>query len=499
MKLSSNPETSGRYHTDWLNMMYPRLKLARNLLTDDGVIFISIDEHEINNLLNLCNDIFGEFNFIENFIWIKNSTKNLSKTTSTNHEYIVCYCKNKDVVEEKQIFRKKKECLDEVYSLLNIASSQNKSLSETQEILRKFYKDNPNLKGISMYNNIELDSLNKNHFQVYRLSDISAPKSTGKSATYDVIHPITNKKCKVPSRGWGFTEETMKEHIKNNLIYFYDDETHVPQFKRYLNNVETEVIKSTFKDFTEGKKELITLFGEAYFDNAKPTTLFENFMNVHNDSLILDFFSGSSTIAHSIMKFNAKDNGNRKFILVQIAEEANEKSEAFKAGYENICEIGKERIRRAGDKIKSKSNNNDLDIGFKVFKLDSSNLNKWDPDYDNVQQKLLDSVDNVISGRSELDLVYEIMIKYGIDLSLAIEEYNCGKWTIYSVGYGALLVCLDNNITKEIADFIIKLKNKLDPLTLRVVFKDNGFKSDCDKTNIKETLKINDIDEFITI
>ena len=489
IKLTTNAETHGRYHSNWLNMMYPRLKLARNLLTDDGAIFISIDENEFYNLKKLCDLIFGEENFIENFIWIKNSTKNLSKTTSTNHEYILAYAKNIDIISEKSIFRVLKPGLKEVKNILETANKNTWSIEKTENELNNFYKKNPKLKGISSYKRVDYVDVNgEEMLNVFTLSDLSAPKSSGKSDTYDIIHPITQKVCKTPSRGWLFKKIKMMECINNNLIYFYDDETHVPRFKRYLDTVSTDVIKSTFEDFTDGKKELMKLFdGNTYFDNAKPTSVIKKFIELFDNSIILDFFSGSATLAQSIFDLN---NGN-KFILVQIPELTDEKSEAFKAGYKTICELGKERIRRSGDKIVEESGNNDLDIGFKVFKLDSSNLKKWDPDYNNVQQSL--TIDNIKEDRTNEDLVYEIMLKYGIDLTYPIEKHN----NIYSIGFGALIICLDNNITKEITDEILKLTNNSS--TSRVVFKDSGFKSDADKTNIKEILKTNNIDEFITL
>lgn len=490
IKLTSNPETAGRYHSAWLNMMYPRLKLARNLLTDDGAIFISIDENEFYNLKKLCDLIFGEENFIENFVWIKNSTKNLSKTTSTNHEYILAYAKNIDIISEKSIFRVLKPGLKEVKTILDTANKNQWSIEKTENELNKFYKNHPELKGISSYKRVDyVKKGDKEILNVFALDNMSAPKSTGKAATYDVIHPITGKVCKCPTTGWRYTESKMKEHIKNNLVYFYDDETHVPRFKRYLDTVTTDIIKSTFEDFTDGKKELMKLFdGNTYFDNAKPTTVIKKFIELFDDgSIILDFFSGSATLAHSIFDLNK----NYKFILVQIPESTNENSEAFKAGYKTICELGKERIRRAGDKIVKETNNNYLDIGFKVFKLDSSNLEKWEPDYNNLQQSLI--VDEIKKDRTDEDLIYEIMLKYGIDLTLPIKTYD----DIYSIGFGALIICLSNNITKEITDRILEISEKSS--VSRVVFKDSGFASDADKTNIKEILKTNHIDEFITI
>lgn len=230
------------------------------------------------------------------------------------------------------------------------------------------------------------------------------------------------------------------------------------------------------------------------FDFSKPVLLIERLIELgttHRNQIVLDFFSGSATTAHSLFKLNSENNLNRKFILVQIPEETSEKSEAYKSGYRNICEIGKERIRRAGDIIIEKSGNTDLDIGFKVFKLDYSNLEKWEPDFNNIQQSLI--VDEIKKDRTNEDLVYEIMLKYGIDLTLPIEKHD----NIYSIGYGALVICLDDYITKEVTDKILEIVN--DSSIARVVFKDSGFASDADKTNIKEILKTNHIDEFITI
>ena len=230
-----------------------------------------------------------------------------------------------------------------------------------------------------------------------------------------------------------------------------------------------------------------------FFSFPKPIDLIEFIQKVGSDknSIILDFFGGSSSTAHAVFKINAEENSNRRFILVQIPETTDEKSEAYNEGYENICEIGKERIRRVGDSIVKKSGDKNLDIGFKVFKLDSSNLEKWDPDFNNLQQSLM--VDNIKEDRTNEDLVYEIMLKYGIDLTLPIEEHN----NIYIIGYGALVICLDDNITKEITKDILKFTENAS--TSRVVFKDSGFNSDSHKTNIKEILKTNNIDEFITI
>lgn len=363
-------------HSEWLNMMYPRLKLAGDFLADDGVIFISIDEHEICNLQKLCDEIFGKENFIENFIWIKNSTKNLSKTTSTNHEYILCYSKNRNLIENELIFKVKKPGIDEVKQIIEQANSEKWSVSQTEQKLKEFYKSRKDLKGISMYNKVELrkylDSAQK-YLKVYAIDNISAPNPIGQSNRYEVIHPKTGLPCKCPTSGWRFTRETMDKLIKENRIYFYDDESKIPRYKRFLDTVETETIKSTFEDFNDGKKQLMNLFdGKTLFPNSKPSSLIEKIIKLSkSNDILLDFFSGSATTAHAVMQLNAEDGGNRKFIMVQCPENepGYEKSIAFKEGYKNICEIGKERIRRAGKKIIEETGKTDLDIGFRVLKL----------------------------------------------------------------------------------------------------------------------------------
>lgn len=286
----------------------------------------------------------------------------------------------------------------------------------------------------------------------------------------------------------------LDELDEDNRIYWGNGNI-IPRLKKFLNEpapvTPSSVMMSMFTQ-TEAINSLKEL--NLNFDNPKPINLIKWFLEMIDDDefIVLDFFSGSATTAHATIQLNSEDDGNRKFIMVQLPEIININSKAYKSGYKNICEIGKERIRRAGDKILEKSDNKDLDIGFKVFKLDSSNLEKWDPDYDNLEQTLLTNKENIKPDRTELDLIYEIMLKYGIDLTLPIEKIN----SIYSIGYGALLICLEDDITKEIAKEIIKLKS--DNIT-RVVFKESGFKSDADKTNIKENLRINNINEFITI
>ena len=291
----------------------------------------------------------------------------------------------------------------------------------------------------------------------------------------------------------------------------------MPRIKRFLSEVKQGITPMTVwkhQDVGHSQKasqDLKKLFdNNAYFTYPKPVELINRILELYTDkdSLILDFFSGSATTAHAVMQLNAEDinaedGGNRKFIMVQLPEATDEKSEAYKDGYKNICEIGKERIRRAGEKIKEKNkdkeNIENLDIGFKVLKLDTSNIRKWQPDYDNLEQSLFDHVDNFVEGRTDLDVVYEIMLKYGLDLTYPVDEFTIADKKVYSIGFGMLMICLDNEITTEVAKGILEKIKELAPESTRVVFKDNGFKTDSNKTNIKEILKCGGIEEFITL
>ena len=311
-------------------------------------------------------------------------------------------------------------------------------------------------------------------------------------------------------RCWLYTKDKLMEVIADNRIWFGEDGGNVPRVKRFLSEVKQGLTPMTIWKYTEvghsqdAAQKLKALFdGKDYFDYPKSIDLIKRCLQLYTErgSLVLDFFSGSATTAHAVMQLNAEDGGNRKFIMVQLPEPTDEDSEAYKAGYMNICEIGKERISRAGEKIKEEIGleAQNLDIGFKVFKLDSSNIRKWQPDFNNIEQSLLDYVDNYVEGRTELDVVYEIMLKYGLDLTYPVDEFTIAQKKVYSIGFGMLMICLDDEITTEVAKGILGKIKELSPESSRVVFKDNGFKSDSNKTNIKEILKSGGIEEFITI
>ena len=478
-RLSSNVETSGRYHSNWLNMMYPRLRLARNLLSEDGVIFISIDDNEVDNLKKICNEIFGEDNFFACVSWHKNyASANDSRTFSNVLDFILIYRKS-DMFKRNLLPR-----------------------TEKQNSLYKY--DCGDGKGRWRPDNLSVKSY---------------------SANYD--YPILNPKTGVsydPPRGrcWVSNKETIQSWIKEGRVFFGQNGDGAPQLKRYLSEVQQGIVPTTYWSYEdcghndEARKEIKALFDKPPFDTPKPTKLLKQIVTIGAgpDSVVLDFFSGSATTAHAVMKLNAEDGGNRKFIMVQLPEPTDEKSGAYKAGYKTISDIGKERIRRAGEMIKSELKSeqsgklaldgktidpDSLDIGFRVFKLDSSNIRKWNPDYDNLEDSLFDHINNYVESRTELDVVYEIMLKYGLDLTYSVDEYTFAGKKVYSIGLGALLICLDEEITTDVATGMVELKKKVDPEMIRVVFRDNGFQDDSSKTNIKEILKSGGIDEFVTI
>jgi adenine-specific DNA-methyltransferase len=485
--ISTNTETSGRYHTDWLNMMYPRLRLARNLLADDGVIFISIDDNELHNLRKICDEVFGEDNFVGLIVWSKKRKGSfLSKGIISTTEYILAYAKSPalqglyggkaDESESQPIIKRTNKS-----SILNIPGMVINTKLEDGIYQKGIYGDNIN--PVELLDDVVVkDGLITNRFSI--------------KAPFIWSQRMFDEQLELGAK---FIINTINFQIR---VYKVSREDDYKGLNSYVNGVE---IKGTNEDAYEELEGIFDI--KRLFDYSKPTNLIcylaKAATHFYKDAIILDFFSGSATTAHAVMQLNAEDGGNRKFIMVQLPEPTDEKSEAYKAGYKNICEIGKERIRRAGGKIKEeykdKENIENLDIGFKVFKLDTSNIRKWQPDYDNLEQSLLEYVDNYVEGRTELDVVYEIMLKYGLDLTYPVDEFTIEQKKVYSIGFGMLMICLDNEITTEVAKGIIAKIKELSPESSRVVFKDNGFKSDSNKTNIKEILKSGGIEEFITI
>ena len=451
----ANPETSGRYHTDWLNMMYPRLILARNLLTDDGVIFISIDDSEQDNLKKLCNEVFGEENFVANIIWEKKfAPQNDAKWFSENHDHILCFAKNKENLSVRLLPR--------------------------SEEMNERYK-NPDNDPRGSWTSGDL-----------------LRKDEQSSGVYTITTPNGTKYNPPSGRSWRVSQTKLQEMIRDNRIWFGEDGGNVPRIKRFLSDVQDGIKSQTIWNHSEvghnqeASQELRKLFeGGAFFDTPKPVRLLKRILylvSTGND-LILDFFSGSATTAHAVMQLNAEDGGSRKFVMVQLPEVCAEETEAAKAGYKNICEIGKERIRRAAKKIKEENPLFAGDMGFKVFKLDTSNIIPWNPDPDNIELTMRNAVENMLVGRTRQDLLYEVLLKCNLPLTLPIEENKFGQNTVYIVGAGALAICLDQSIPQTIAEEIVKLRDKYAPIVpMQVVFRDNGF-TDVAKTNVLQILK----------
>lgn len=501
--ISSNPETNGRYHTDWLNMMYPRLKLARNLLKMNGVIAISIDEKEVHNLKKVCDEVFGEENFAGEIIW-KNSSKNDQDYISIQHEYILVYVRDKNI--NKGNWLEKKEGLDEIYKAFD--SFKAKHGNDWDEIHKEalaWYKQFPESNPI--YASKHYGWLDEKG--VYFASDISGPNHG--QYVYDLKHPITGKVCKTPASGWRYPEETMLQRVSDNLVHFGLDESTIPNNKTYLKDTEYQSVTSIrYKDGRVASKNLTKLFGENIFTNPKdPDLMFELFKSfeVSGDDLVLDFFAGSATTAESIFKLNQAIDTQCKFILVQFPEDLKETLKTATGGSKatikraiqylevkqlplNVCEIGKLRISLLKEKIKEKKPDYQSDLGFKVFKLDSTNIKPWDADFDTLDETFLEKmIGNIKPDRTERDVLYEVLLKYGLDLTLPITEHSIAGHKVFDIGMGALIICLSDDVSLEVVEGIAKLKEKLNPEIMRVVFKDSGFADDVVKTNAVQILK----------
>jgi adenine-specific DNA-methyltransferase len=513
-RLVVNPETAGRYHSDWLTMMYPRLKLARNLLTDDGVIFISIDDNEVHNLRKVCDEIFGEGNFVAQLIWERSFAPiNLKKHFSENHDFILVYSKS-------------------------INNTLSNGLPRTDDALKRYKNPDKDYRGVWQSDNLSV-----------------GPAISEK--IYEITTPGGRKVMPPDGRCWLLTKKRYEEFILDNRIWFGENGTNVPRIKRFLSEVKNTVTPFTIWKYSEvghsqdAAQSLKKLFdGKDYFNYPKSISLIERMVRLYStsDSIILDFFSGSATSAHAVIQLNAEDKGKRKYIQVQLPEATDKKSEAYKAGYSNICEIGKERIRRAGKKIVEEqrdiiinkktalekvingqlavseasgqvdnhrgfgtggrfvfpknvlidetaeqllaelnglqSNLDGLDTGFRVYRLDSSNMKEVYYRPQDYTQTLLDNLyNNVKADRSAEDLLTQVLLDWGLPLSLPIERVTIAGKEVFKVASNSLYACFDENIAADFAKAIAKEK------PLRVVFRDGSFKDDTAKVNVQQTLK----------
>lgn len=501
-RLFKNTDTNGRFHSDWCSMIYSRLMLARNLLTDDGVIFISIDENEVNTLKAICDEVFGASNFIAELIWSA-GRKNDSKYISVSHEYILCYFRNALWIKEhKVLWREKKQGLTDIYAEYDrLKKLYGEDCASIEKDLKGWYKSLPDghpAKDHSHYCRVDRNG-------IFFADNISWPGGGGPK--YQVLHPVTRKPVKIPSRGWLTNETTMKEWIAQGRVEFGKDENGVPTLKSYLKDREYSVPYSVFyKDGRAASKRLATLMGDKVFENPKDEEIIQRiiqFCGTDDGDVILDFFSGSATTAHAMFLADAEQNKHRKFILVQLPEpivpekEASEKAKKVAQNAvklldsigapHNICEIGKERIRRAGEKIKSESpmTTQDLDVGFRVLKLDDTNMKDVYYAPDDYDQGMLAGLEsNIKDDRTDLDLLFGCLIDWGLPLSLPYSSEQIDGCTVHTYNGGDLIACFDANIPESVVKEIAKRR------PLRAVFRDSGFASSPEKINVFEIFKL---------
>ena len=487
-RLIANTESNGRFHSDWLSMMYSRLRLARNLLKDDGVIAIHIDEHEYSNLEKMACEIFGEINNLGTIIWDKRNPKGDAKGIAYQHEQIIFFTKDISIFSEKCSFMRPKANAKKI--LLKVAQLIKKAGGVTENI-RSEYKEW--LRNQDFSGGEKAYSFIDDNGDVYRPVSMAWPNKKKAPDDYFIplVHPITGKKCPVPERGWRNPSLTMKKLQANDLILFGSDETTQPNRKYLLKENLDEKIPSLLY-FGGSDDDLLNQLG-IYFDNPKVVEVAKKLIQPianKKDNIVLDFFSGSATTAHAVMQLNAEDGGKRKFIMVQIPEPCDEKSEAYKAGFATIADIGKERIRRAGQKIKTENADKEgidqLDIGFRVLKIDSSNMNEvyYSPDQTN-QQDLLNLVDNIRADRSDEDLLFQILLDWGVDLTLPIVEKTIDEKTVFTVADNEIVACFDRQ--GGITEDFIKQLTASQPK--RVVFCDSGFADDSVKINVEQVFK----------
>lgn len=449
-RLSHNLESNGRFHTDWLNMIYPRLRIARDLLTEDGVIFISIDDNEVAQLRKNCDEIFGESNFVAQLVWERAfAPKNDAKYVSNSHDYVVMYAKNIDLFKIGRLPR-------------------------TTEADARYSNPDNDPRGVWQSDNLTVKTYSET-------GDFPITTPSGR-----VVEPPTG-------RCWRLSQNTFLERLHDNRIWFGSDGNGVPRIKRFLFELKFDGMSPTsimmFKDVghsQEGTQEVSKLLGGGYFDGPKPVRLLRRLLTLANlgkDSVVLDFFSGSATTAHAVMQLNAEDGEHRKFIMVQLPEVTDENSEAYKAGYKNICEIGKERIRRAGAKIKADSpmTTADLDVGFRVLKLDSSNMKDvyYTPDEfltaAQKQRDLFGFMDNIKNDRSSEDLLFQVMLDLDIPLSAKIRQDG----DVFYVGDNYLIACFEH----VDMDMLTEIAGKTPQYA---VFRDSSFLSDSAMVNFEQ-------------
>ena len=464
-RMFTNAESNGRFHTDWLNMIYPRLKVARDLLTDDGVIFISIDDNEVENLRKVCDEVFGEQNFVDCLHWKKKKQPSfLAKHTAKVMEYVIVYAKNTFKLEK--------------LSVEKVSDSNKKVININNKISSRIFKPGVRVKSEEQTGIIKAGVYTGRSMDVEYKNDIYYENGRTTNEV-EVVSKFSDSQSNIDT----FIQKDLL-YITKNFLLRRDVGEEAAEKRKSI----TDLLLNDYGDNQESDKEFLELFDKKYFDYTKPIKLIYNLVksNFTEEGIILDFFSGSATTAHAVMQLNSEDGGNRKFIMVQLPEKTDEKSEAFKAGYKNICEIGKERIRRAGKKIKKESplTTQDLDTGFRVLKLDSTNMQDiyYSPK-DISQADLFSQVDNVKPDRTGEDLLFQVMLELGATLDSKIETTTIAGKTIYNVAEGYLVACFDPDVTDDVVKAIAQMQPAY------AVLRDTSMKDDSTATNFEQIFK----------
>ena len=464
-RMFTNAESNGRFHTDWLNMIYPRLKVARDLLTNDGVIFISIDDNEVENLRKVCDEVFGEQNFVDCLHWKKKKQPSfLAKHTAKVMEYVIVYAKNTFKLEK--------------LSVEKVSDSNKKVININNKVSSRIFKPGVRVKSEEQTGIIKAGVYTGRSMDVEYKNDIYYENGRTTNEV-EVVSKFSDSQSNIDT----FIQKDLL-YITKNFLLRRDVGEEAAEKRKSI----TDLLLNDFGDNQESDKEFLELFDKKYFDYTKPIKLIYNLVksNFTEEGIILDFFSGSATTAHAVMQLNSEDGGNRKFIMVQLPEKTDEKNEAFKAGYKNICEIGKERIRRAGKKIKEESplTTQDLDTGFRVLKLDSTNMQDiyYSPK-DISQADLFSQVDNVKPDRTGEDLLFQVMLELGATLDSKIETTTVAGKTIYNVAEGYLVACFDPDVTDDVVKSIAQMQPAY------AVLRDTSMKDDSTATNFEQIFK----------
>lgn len=496
-RLVANAESNGRFHSDWLSMMYPRLRLARNLLKEDGAIFISIANHEVHNLRKVCDEIFGEANFVECITWNKRIPKN-DKGVGNIHDFILVYVKNDDVRNE---FYMRKDGLEDIDELISGLRRNQVPIADAEKEIKKLYKKQGYDRGITLYNSLDTD------YRLWGKINMSWPNANTFGPRYEVLHPKTKKPVQIPDRGWRWKEETFndaagrKDGIYSEVtelhdgsfrcgrIWFAKTEDQQPSSVTYLDKVNRFLLRSILSFKSDGGIEVENVFGgKNFFSYPKPTSLLKALLSAKSidpDDIFLDFFAGSGSTAHAVMQMSAEDKIPRRFIMVQMPEELGPGTEAAKAGFRTIADVSKERIRRSAELVRAEfPDSQKLDFGFRVMKADSSNMQDVFYRADDMDQAdLLTAVENVKPDRTAEDLLFQVLVDWGVDLTLPVRRDAVRGKTVFFVDGDALVACFDEGVSEEL------VKELAGHQPLRVVFRGNGFISDAVKMNVEQIFR----------